>query len=156
MTIIVPFDLTYEFDVKASVAEVFALLADVPLSASHFPKLGKLVDLGDQIYRWEMKRIGTAKMSIQTVYACKYEADSKQGTVKWTPVKGVGNASISGNWKIGKKKTGSHVVLEISGELQVALPGLMKGMITPMVTAENETLISIYIENLTKHFDGKG
>ena len=46
MSITVPFDLSYEFEVKANAAKVFDLLADVPASASHFPKVDKLVDLG--------------------------------------------------------------------------------------------------------------
>ena len=155
MTIIVPFDLRYEFDVKASPEDVFALLADVPTSASHLPKLAKLVDLGEQVYRWEMKRIGTAQMSVQTIYACKYLSDSKKMTVMWSPVKGVGNALIGGSWTIGKKKSGSHLVLETSGELHVALPGLMKAIVTPMILTENELLITTYINSLTKHFGGK-
>jgi hypothetical protein len=37
MSIDVTIDLGYEFDVKASAKEVFDVLADVPVSASHFP-----------------------------------------------------------------------------------------------------------------------
>ena len=46
MSFTVNIDLAYTFDVKASAADVFAVLADVPTSASHFPKVDKLVDLG--------------------------------------------------------------------------------------------------------------
>ena len=96
MAITVPFDLGYEFEVKAKAQDVFALLADVPASASHFPKLAKLVDLGDHSYRWEMEKVGTASMNIQTIYASHYVADKKKGTVVWTPVEGEGNALMVG------------------------------------------------------------
>jgi len=56
MAITVPFDLSYEFEVKAPYATVFAELADVPKSAGHFPKLEKLVDPGGGSYRWEMEK----------------------------------------------------------------------------------------------------
>ena len=46
MAITVPFDLAYELEVKASYADVFAVLSDVPTSASHFPKVEKLTDMG--------------------------------------------------------------------------------------------------------------
>ena len=49
MTVNVTIDLGYEFDVKASAKDVFAVLSDVPTSASHFPKVHQLVDLGDGV-----------------------------------------------------------------------------------------------------------
>ena len=104
MAITVPFDLGYEFEVKAAAKDVFAVLSDVPTSASHFPKVSKLVDLGKGAYRWEMEKVGTAKMNIQTIYASKYVSDKKKGTVTWTPVAGVGNAQISGSWTITDNK----------------------------------------------------
>jgi carbon monoxide dehydrogenase subunit G len=152
MAITVPFDLTYEFDVKATVNDVFAVLSDVPTSASHFPKVAQLVDLGKQCYRWEMERVGTAKIGIQTVYASRYVSDKKKGTVAWTPVKGEGNASIGGSWTITRTKTSTHLVLKIGGELQVPLPGLMKAIVAPVVMGENQKLIERYVANLTAHF----
>ena len=68
MAITVPFDLAYEFEVKALAPDVFAVLSDVPTSAGHFPKVAKLIDLGANTYRWEMKRVGTAQVGIQTIY----------------------------------------------------------------------------------------
>ena len=155
MAITVPFDLGYEFEVKAAAKDVFAVLSDVPTSASHFPKVSKLVDLGKGAYRWEMEKVGTAKMNIQTIYASKYVSDKKKGTVTWTPVAGVGNAQISGSWTITDNKKSTHVVLKISGELEVPLPGIMKSIVTPFVLGENEKLIEKYIDNLTVEFGGE-
>jgi carbon monoxide dehydrogenase subunit G len=90
MSITVKIDLGYEFDVKAKAAEVFDLLSDVPTSVSHFPKVEKLTDLGGGVYQWEMEKVGTSQVNIQTVYASKYASDKAKGTVKWTPVKGRG------------------------------------------------------------------
>lgn len=39
MAITVAIDLAYELNVKAKAADVFAVLSDVPTSASHFPNL---------------------------------------------------------------------------------------------------------------------
>ena len=155
MAITVPFDLGYEFEVKASAKDIFDVLSDVPASASHFPKVARLVDLGKGAYRWEMEKVGTAKMNIQTIYASKYVSDRKRGTVTWTPVAGEGNALISGSWTITDKKKSTQVVLKISGELQVPLPSLMKAIVTPFVLGENEKLIEKYIDNLIAHFGGE-
>lgn len=155
MAVTVPFDLAYEFEVKAKAADVFKVLADVPLSASHFPKVDRLVDLGGNAYRWELQKVGTAQVNIQTVYASKYVADKKKGTIVWTPVKGEGNGLVSGSWTITDKKKSTHVVLKIQGELTVPLPALMKMIVVPVVTSENEKLVEKYIDNLIERFGGE-
>ena len=155
MAITVPFDLSYEFEVRAPAAEVFGVLADVPVSASHFPKVDKLVDLGGNSYRWELQKVGTAQVHIQTIYASTYVADRKKLTVRWTPVKGVGNAQIGGNWTITDKQHSTHILLHIEGEINVPLPGLMKMLVVPVVTGENEKLVEKYIANLIERFGGE-
>lgn len=155
MTITVAIDLAYELDVKAKAAEVFDVLSDVPTSASHFPKLDKLTDLGDGAYKWEMAKVGTAQVNIQTVYASKYVSNKAKGTVVWTPVKGVGNALVGGNWKITDNKTSTNITLAIKGTVDVPLPGLMKMVVAPIVESEFEKLVDKYIDNLIKRFGGE-
>jgi carbon monoxide dehydrogenase subunit G len=155
MSITVKIDLGYEFDVKAKAAEVFEVLSDVPESVSHFPKVEKLTDLGGGVYQWEMEKVGTAQVNIQTVYASKYVSDAARGTVKWTPVKGVGNAQVGGNWKIVDNKKSTGLTLAIQGEIEVPLPGLMKMVVAPVVEGEFEKLVEKYIANLIKRFGGE-
>ncbi|MDO9030558.1 MAG: SRPBCC family protein [Hydrogenophaga sp.] len=155
MSITVKIDLGYEFDVKAKAAEVFDVLSDVPTSVSHFPKVEQLTDLGDGVYKWEMEKVGTAQVNIQTIYASKYVSDKAKGTVKWTPVKGVGNALVGGSWKIVDNKKSTGVTLAIQGEIEVPLPGLMKMVVAPIVEGEFEKLVEKYIDNLIQRFGGE-
>ena len=155
MSITVKIDLGYEFDVKAKAAEVFAVLSDVPTSVSHFPKVEQLTDMGGGVYKWEMEKVGTAQVNIQTVYASKYVSDPAKGSVKWTPVKGVGNALVGGSWKIVDHKTSTGVTLAIQGEIEVPLPGLMKLIVVPVVQGEFEKLVEKYIDNLIRRFGGE-
>lgn len=155
MTVTVAIDLGYEFAVKAPFKEVFDLLSDVPESVSHFPKVDKLVDMGDGVYRWEMAKVGTAQVNIQTVYASKYVSDRKKGTVVWTPVPGVGNALVGGSWKISDRKKSTALEFKVSGTVNVALPGLMKMVVVPVVQGEFEKLVEKYIDNLIKRFGGE-
>jgi len=155
MSITVKIDLGYEFDVKAKAAEVFDLLSDVPTSVSHFPKVEQLTDLGDGVYKWEMEKVGTAQVNIQTIYASKYVSDRAKGAVKWTPVKGVGNALVGGQWKIVDNKKSTGVTLAIQGEIEVPLPGLMKMVVAPIVEGEFEKLVEKYIDNLITRFGGE-
>lgn len=155
MAVTVNIDLGYEFAVKAKAAEVFDLLSDVPASVSHFPKVDQLTDLGDGVYRWEMEKVGTAQVNIQTVYASKYVSNRAKGTVVWTPVPGVGNALVGGQWKIKDNKTSTAVELKINGEITLPLPGLMKMVVAPVVESEFEKLVDKYIANLIKRFGGE-
>lgn len=159
MAITVKIDLGYEFDVKAPAADVFEVLSDVPTSVQHFPKVEALTDLGDGVYQWEMEKVGTTQVNIQTVYASKYtsqfDAAKDKGSVKWTPVKGVGNALVSGQWKIDGKKKSTAIELAIQGEIEVPLPSLMKMVVAPVVEGEFEKLVDKYIANLIKRFGGE-
>ena len=155
MAVTVNVDLGYEFDVKAKASEVFEVLSDVPTSVSHFPKVEKLTDLGDGVYQWEMEKVGTAQVNIQTVYASKYKSDKAKGTVIWTPVEGIGNAQVGGHWKIKDNKKSTHIELKIDGDITVPLPALMKMVIAPVVEGEFEKLVDKYIANLIKRFGGE-
>lgn len=155
MTVTVDIDLGYEFTVKAPYDEVFGVLSDVPASVSHFPKVHQLVDLGQGVYRWEMEKVGTAQINIQTIYASKYVSNKAKGTVVWTPVKGEGNALVGGSWKIADKKKSTDIALKIQGTVDVPLPGLMKVVVVPVVAGEFEKLVEKYIDNLIKRFGGE-
>lgn len=155
MAIKVSIDLGYEFAVKADYTTVFETLSNVPVSASFFPKVDRLVDLGDNTYRWEMTKIGIAQVNLQTIYASRYTANKAKGSVVWAPVEGEGNALVSGSWKITDKKKATHLVLKLQGELTLPLPGLMKVVVGPLVEAEFEKLVEQYIDNLTAHFGGE-
>lgn len=155
MTLRVPIELGYEFSVKAPSRDVFAVLADVPTSVSHFPKVDRLVDEGGGVYRWEMRKVGIASIQLQTIYASKYVSDAKKGTVVWTPVKGVGNAEVGGSWKVTGRKGATDVVLKIEAEVEVPLPGLMKAVAGPLVKGEFEGLVDRYVDNLVERFGGE-
>jgi len=158
MAISVDIDLGYEFTVKAPAGECFEVLSDVPTSVAFFPKVDKLVDLGGGVYRWEMEKVGTAQINIQTVYASKYVSNKAKGSVVWTPVKGEGNALVGGSWKIAEvkgKKPGTAITLKIEGTVEVPLPGLMKMVVGPVVKGEFEKLVEKYIDNLIKRFGGE-
>jgi carbon monoxide dehydrogenase subunit G len=155
MAISVDIDLGYEFAVKAAYKDVFDVLSDVPTSVGFFPKVEQLVDQGGGVYRWEMEKVGTAQVNIQTIYASKYTANRAKGTVVWTPVKGVGNAQVGGSWKITEQKKGTGLELKINGVVDVPLPGLMKMVVVPVVRGEFEKLVEQYIDNLIKKFGGE-
>jgi len=157
MAVQVHIDLTYQLSVNAPFDAVLATLSHVPTSASFFPKVDQLVDLGDQSYRWEMAKIGVAQIHLQTIYACRYTTDvqGKNATVRWSPLPGVGNAQVQGHWAITGLKNGTQLELGLQGDLTLPLPGLMKKVVAPVVEAEFEGLVDRYLDNLITHFGGE-
>lgn len=132
---------------------MFDLLADVPESASHFPKVHKLVDLGDNTYRWEMEKVGVDKHAIQSIYACKYYPDKDNGKITWEPVKGEGNGIVKGSWTLkAKDDNTTSVKFQTSAELTVPLPSLLKLAISPVIKHEFNSLVDTYMNNLKKAF----
>lgn len=153
MAITVSIELNRELDLPAGYDQVFDLLADVPASASHFPKVHKLVDLGDNAYRWEMEKVGVDKHAIQSIYACKYYADKDNGKITWEPVKGEGNGVVKGSWTINAKDDNTtSVKFQTSAELTVPLPSLLKLAISPVIKHEFNSLVDTYMSNLKKAF----
>lgn len=102
-----------------------------------------------------MAKVGTEKVNIQTIYASKYVSNKAKGTVVWTPVKGVGNAQVAGNWKITDNKSSTGITLQLNGTVDVPLPSLMKMVVAPIVEGEFEKLVDKYIDNLIKKFGGE-
>ncbi len=155
MAISAEVDLEYEFAVKAKAAEVFALLSDVPESSRFFPKVDAVTDLGKGVYQWDMQKVGTPQVNIQTVYASKYKVDAKKGTVSWTPVKNTGNAQVAGSWTVTDHKKSTALKLVVKATVFVPLPDIMQAIVQPVVSAEFEKLLDQYINNLIKRFGGE-
>lgn len=155
MSLTIELQLAYEFDVKAAAKDAFALLSDVPHSASHYPKLAYLEDLGKNAYRWEMEPVGSGPVHLQTVYASKYVSNKSKGTVTWTPVEGEGNARVAGSWSITDHKTFTRLVLEIQASVDLPLPALMKAVAEPIVEFEFESLTEQYIDRIAQTLGGE-
>jgi carbon monoxide dehydrogenase subunit G len=153
VAITVSIELNRDLEIPAGYNEVFDLLADVPKSASHFPKVDKLVDLGGNAYRWEMEKVGVDKHAIQSVYACTYHADKDNGKITWEPVKGEGNGVVSGAWTLTANGDNSTKVrFQTSAQLTVPLPSLLKLAISPVIKHEFNSLVDTYMNNLKNAF----
>lgn len=151
MSFTVTININRTFNTAASFEKVFELLSNVAKSSSFFPKVEQMVDLGDNIWRWEMERIGIGEHTLQqSIYACKYASDKERKTVTWTPVDGIGNAVVSGKWELTPKQEECKVTLQSNGVLTVSLPGFLEFFLSPLIRMEFEGIIDQYIANLKK------
>lgn len=142
--------ITRDFEVAAAPADAHALLADVPRSASHFPDVLALVPLGDNAFRWEMKRVGVGEVALQTVYASRYRSDAGRLTTWWEPLPGVGNAEVAGHWQLAPSPRGTRVHLALDTRFTLPLPHLLHHLGEQLVGHELNRQVDIYIANLRR------
>ncbi|MAE29926.1 MAG: hypothetical protein CMJ87_13240 [Planctomycetes bacterium] len=139
--------------VTASPQEVFAVVADVPDSAAHFPGVESL-DADSAGYRWILKRAGVGKLSLQLVYGCRYTSDSALPVVRWEPIEGIGSARVSGHWQIDPDGTGTRLTLHNQLALRIDAPRLIRRPAAAVLEKENARMLRTYLANLTTTFDG--
>ncbi len=151
MAFTVSINLDRSIEVACDAATAFALVADVPKSVSHLPKVERLTDLGGGAYRLETQKIGIDKYFVQTVYASRYTNDPKKKTVTCTPVRGEGNATVGGSWEVTALPSGkTRLRLVNEATMELPLPGLVKALVTPFVKREYDGLIEQYLANLRR------
>lgn len=154
MSFTVMVNVNKAFKVNCTCDEAFDLLADVPRSASHFPKVDQLRSIGRNSYRWEMEKIGLDRYYIQTAYACHYTSNRKDHTVRWEPIEGEGNANVIGRWEIRRvNDTVSQCRILTSAEITVPLPALLRLFLSGLIENEFRMLIDGYVRNLKKALD---
>jgi len=149
MSFTVTIDVSKQFETTALPETVFGLLADVPRSASHFPDVEKLEPLVGNAYRWIMEKIAVGDHTLQqTIYACVYRSDKSAMSVDWEPVEDVGNARVSGGWRLEPAGSGTKVRLHTKGALEVDFPGFLQFLLSPLIEMAFAQKIDRYISNL--------
>lgn len=141
-------DITDSFNVTSDLKTAFALLSDVPRSVSNFPDMQKLQDEGKGRFRWFLKPLGAAGISHQVIYACDYVSDDQKMTVTWTPVAGVGNGVIKGQWRLKAQGQGTAIEFDTSGVLDVPVPMLLSAAAKPIIQGLFQSQVRGYLKNI--------
>jgi carbon monoxide dehydrogenase subunit G len=151
MSFTVTISVSRHFDSPALPGVVFDLLSDVQRSASYFPDVERIDDLGDNTFHWTMEKIGIGEYTLQqTLYACTYRSDRQKMKVVWTPVEGVGNALVEGGWTLSPAAAGTRVQLDTKGRLEVDLPGFLQFLLSPLIEMAFAQKIDRYIANISE------
>lgn len=143
--------LLREIDVNADPEAVYSLLADTRASLAHYPALDALIELGDDCWRWEMTPTGVKGVSHQVIYSVRYDFDPQAKIIKWTPLQADSdNADIQGKFVITAGKTGSHIVLDTDGCIELPFPKLIAMAARPVVKREFAQQIDAFLGNIKK------
>ncbi len=142
------------FQVSASPDAAFTLLADVPDSVAHFPEIISLTAEGGGVYTWRLAEQGLPPVSLSLIYACRYTSDRSALIVRWVSMSGVGNARVSGRWRLAPSGGGTEISLETTLIIEAPIPRFTRRLGEKVLDREQHRLIDGYVENLTKTLRG--
>ncbi len=118
-----------------------------------FPKLAKLIPIGEQTYLWELEPIGFKPAGISHVvrYATKFSVDLDGGVVEWSPIADEGNSLIRGRWVT--VDGGDHIDIKLSisgtiGGIRAPLP--FRLAVPPFVRSVFADLVEGFLANLAE------
>lgn len=146
-------EINRRFQTDAAFDAVWALLSDTPRCIAHYPKLQRLVPLGESRYRWELTPIGAKGFSHQVVYAADYRQQRETGRVEWTPVPRIGNAQIRGHWQLEDQGGTTAVTLHTTGEVEIPVPLLLRGLAKPFVKQEFDRHIERFVGSIQRELE---
>ena len=148
-------NLGYTLEVSWDVEQAFALVADVPFSAGHFPGLERLDDLGDGVYRWNMRAFEVGKVRHQVCYAARYVSDPGPYTVTWHTVGTDSNTRADGSWHVTPHGDGAQLRFENRLTVRLAIPRLVARPAKKVVLAIMEKQTQRYLERIAGRMDGR-
>ena len=135
--------------------QALELVADVPKSAAHFPGLERLDDLGDGVYRWNMKPFQVSKFRHQVCYSAKYVSDPTSRTVVWTTVGQDNNTIANGKWTVVPEGTGARLEFENRLIVRLPIPRLASRVVKGIVPKMTDKETRIYLERISATMDGR-
>ncbi len=148
-------DLRYTLRVGWDADQALALVADVPKSASHFPGLERLDELGDGVYRWNMKTFQVSKFRHQVCYAAKYVSEPSARTVVWTTVGSDNNTVANGQWRVVPEGSGARLDFENRLTVMLPVPRLAARVVKNLVPKMTDRETRIYLERIAATMDGR-
>lgn len=134
---------------QASPDTIRQQLNDLPGMLGLFPKLDHIKPIGPSAYQWTLKPIGAAGVEHAVIYGADYAVDANRLKVSWTPVKGVGNATLEG-W-IHFQEAGNRIDLavHIEGQLRDMKVPLALRLVTPtFINKTFEALVDKFLLRL--------
>lgn len=147
----VDIEIARQFEVNAGTQAAWELLADPQAVLAYYPKLKRLVDLGNNQWRWELEPTGIKSVSHQVIYSVQYAYAKDAGKITWTPLDAEpDNASIQGSFTIKELDQGCEIILSTQGSLEIDISRFLKVAAKPVVEREFQQQITGFVSNLKK------
>jgi hypothetical protein len=145
----------YTLAVSWDADRAFELVADVPLSAGHFPGLEQLDDLGEGVYRWNMRGFEVGKVNYQVQYTARYVSEPGPRTVVWSTVGPDSNTRADGAWHVTTDGEGAQLRFENRLLIRLAIPRLLARPAQKVVLTIMERQHETYLTRIAQRMDGQ-
>lgn len=143
--------------INNELANIMAVLVDTPRTLAHFPKLKPITELAEGRYRWELETIGTAGIEHDVSFATDFDINAETGKIRFTPVKGEGNAQIGGELNTITGKNGCTLELTVEGTIKdIPVPMLLRAPAKPIIKKIFEDLVDGFADQLAATLESEG
>lgn len=132
--------------------EAFDYFADLEKSVpGNFPGVEGFEDLGGGTYKWVFEKVGYSGYELQIKLVTRFEKISPT-RINVTPVEEPGACLFTGGWEFTPEGTGTRILFRVKFEIDLPIPGFLKGMAVPLAQKELTNLFNRYISRVEKNF----
>jgi carbon monoxide dehydrogenase subunit G len=147
--VVVPYQKT--FPSSQNLEKTFAYFADVEKAVpGNFPGVESFESVGPETFRWIFEKLGYSGYEVQIQLITRF-AKTAPHRVEAIAVPQAGLCLFNGSWSFEAKGTGTQVQFQAKFEIDLPIPGFLKGMATPLATKELTKLFDRYTERVEKN-----
>lgn len=133
-------------------AATYADVADVARSIPRdFPGLASFTPEGKDTFRWTFRKLEYAGQTVQLKLVTRFDFSPPEH-VHLAPVSAPDTTAgkFQGEWRFEKAGSGTRLVFDVTLEVELPLPGLMKAIAQPLAQKEMSNFFDRYLANVAK------
>lgn len=140
------------FSSKHSLAKTYDYFADVEKAVpANFPGVEGFTSIGPDTFRWEFEKVGYSGYELQIKLVTRFQK-TPPSRVDVIAVPEPGACSFNGGWTFTSEGSGTRIQFKAKFEIEIPVPGFLKGMATPLAQKELTKLFDRYIARVEKNF----
>jgi uncharacterized membrane protein len=136
--------------IRAPIDQVLAAVLQVEVTGLFWPGVRAITPLGDATYRWELEPRRTLGIEFTAQYTSRYENNGRD-QVTFDTVSG--NVKSRGRWRLAASGAHTETVLQITSEVEVPVPRLLKKPAELFARKEVQEGIDAQLQALRKHLE---
>ncbi len=132
--------------------KAFDYFADLEKSIpGNFPGVEAFEPKGPDTFKWVFEKVGYSGYELQIKLTTKFNK-TRPTRIDVTPVAEPGGASFTGGWTFAPEGSGTRIGFKAQFEIELPVPGFLKGMAAPLAQKELVKLFDRYIARVEKNF----
>jgi carbon monoxide dehydrogenase subunit G len=152
MAVLVKVPYQKSFVSKHSPEETYDYFADLEKAIpGNFPGVEAFENKGPDTFKWVFEKVGYSGYELQIKLVTKF-TKTRPTRIEVTPVAEPGGCLFTGGWKFTPEGSGTRIDFDAEFQIEIPVPGFLKGMATPLAQKELVKLFDRYIARVEKNF----